>query len=152
MISLLSKGLPRVLAPRLKASILRHSAFFMVQLSHLYKTTGKIRIVERVAISFSMGSSQTRDRTQVSCTVKTALAFISCMCTASRIISNEECRDPFTSVLNWFIALGMYNILHAWHSVLPEIYQGFAKLPINMLCFILLIFLVSLLCIIFRSF
>ena len=28
-------------APQLKASILWHSAFFMVQLSHLYMTTGK---------------------------------------------------------------------------------------------------------------
>ena len=152
MISLLSKGLPRVLAPQLKASILRHSTFFMVQLSHLYMTTGKITIVERVAISFSRGSSQTRDRTQVSCIVKTALPFISCMCRASRIISSEECRDPFTFVLNWFIALGIYNILQAWHSVLPEIYQVFAKPPINMLCFILLSFLVNFLCIVFRSF
>ena len=29
------------LAPQLKASILQHSAFLMVQLSHLYMTTGK---------------------------------------------------------------------------------------------------------------
>ena len=42
LISLLSKGLSRV--PRhhnLKASILEHSAFFIVQLSHPYMTTGK---------------------------------------------------------------------------------------------------------------
>ena len=37
LISLLSKGLSRVL----KAWILRHSAFFIVQLSHPYLTTGK---------------------------------------------------------------------------------------------------------------
>ena len=35
-ISLLSKGLSRVLQHNLKTSILWHSAFFMVQLSHLY--------------------------------------------------------------------------------------------------------------------
>ena len=41
-ISLQSKGLSRVLQHHSsKASILRHSAFFMVQLSHLYMTTGK---------------------------------------------------------------------------------------------------------------
>ena len=37
-ISLQSKGLSRVFS---KASILRHSAFFIVQLSHPYMTTGK---------------------------------------------------------------------------------------------------------------
>ena len=42
LISLLSKGLLRGLQHHsLKASILRHSAFFMVQLSHRYMTTGK---------------------------------------------------------------------------------------------------------------
>ena len=43
LISLLSKELSRVFYNHnLKASILYHSAFFMVQLSHLYMTTGKI--------------------------------------------------------------------------------------------------------------
>ena len=43
LISLLSKGLSRVLQHHsLKASILYHSSFFMVQLSHLYMATGKI--------------------------------------------------------------------------------------------------------------
>ena len=43
MISLLSKGLSSLLLYHsLKASILQHPAFFMVQLSHLYLTTGKI--------------------------------------------------------------------------------------------------------------
>ena len=42
LISLLSKGLSRVLQQHsLKASILWHSAFFMVQLSHLFMTNGK---------------------------------------------------------------------------------------------------------------
>ena len=43
MISLLSKGLSRVFSstPALQIEILQHSAFFMVQLSHLYMTTGK---------------------------------------------------------------------------------------------------------------
>ena len=43
LISLLSKGISRVLSQyhTLKASILWRSAFFMVQLSHLYMTTGK---------------------------------------------------------------------------------------------------------------
>ena len=42
LISLLSKGLSRVFSSTsLKASILWHSAFFMVQLSHPYTTTGK---------------------------------------------------------------------------------------------------------------
>ena len=41
-ISLQSKGLSRVFSNRSsKASILRHSAFFTVQLSHPYMTTGK---------------------------------------------------------------------------------------------------------------
>ena len=44
-----------------KASILRRSAFFIVQLSRPYMTTG-----EWVAISFSRGSSRPRDWTQVS--------------------------------------------------------------------------------------
>ena len=45
LISLLSKGLSRVFFStihNLKASIIRSSAFFMVQLSHSYMTTGKI--------------------------------------------------------------------------------------------------------------
>ena len=44
LISLQSKGLSRVFFSKhhnSKASILQHSAFFMVQLSHLYVTTGK---------------------------------------------------------------------------------------------------------------
>ena len=43
LISLLSKGLSRVFSSttELKASILRHSVFLIVQLSHLYMTTGK---------------------------------------------------------------------------------------------------------------
>ena len=44
LISLQSKGLSRVFSNKSyssKASILRHSAFFMVQLSHPYITTGK---------------------------------------------------------------------------------------------------------------
>ena len=42
MISLLSKGLSSFLQHHCaKASILRHSAFFTVQLSHPYMTTGK---------------------------------------------------------------------------------------------------------------
>ena len=44
LISLLFKGISRVFSSttvRKKASILWHSAFFMVQLSHLYMTTGK---------------------------------------------------------------------------------------------------------------
>ena len=42
LISLLSKGLSGVFSnTSLKASVLRCSGFFMVQLSHAYKTTGK---------------------------------------------------------------------------------------------------------------
>ena len=43
LISLLSKGLSRVFSSTTvqKHQILQHSAFFMVQLSHLYMTTGK---------------------------------------------------------------------------------------------------------------
>ena len=42
LISLQSKGLSRsLLQHNLKASILLHSAFFMIQLSHPYMTTGK---------------------------------------------------------------------------------------------------------------
>ena len=40
-ISLQSKGLSRVFSNSSKASILWHSAFFIVQLSHPYMTTGK---------------------------------------------------------------------------------------------------------------
>ena len=40
-ISLLSKGLSRVFSNISKASILRHSAFFTVQLSYPYMTSGK---------------------------------------------------------------------------------------------------------------
>ena len=40
-ISLQSKGLSRVFSNSSKASILQHSAFFMVQLSHPYMTSGK---------------------------------------------------------------------------------------------------------------
>ena len=46
LISLQSKGLSRVLQHRrLKASILQCSAFFIVQLSHPYMSTGKIKTV-----------------------------------------------------------------------------------------------------------
>ena len=41
LISLLFKGLSRVFASSSKASVLQRSAFFIVQLSHPYKTTGK---------------------------------------------------------------------------------------------------------------
>ena len=43
LISLLSKGFSRVFSSyhSLKTSVLQHSAFFMVQLSHSYMTTGK---------------------------------------------------------------------------------------------------------------
>ena len=43
LISLLSKGLSRVFSRHhsRKESLLQHSAFFMVQLSYLYMTTGK---------------------------------------------------------------------------------------------------------------
>ena len=43
--SLLSKGLSRVQHYSSKASIFQHSAFFMVQLSHPYMTTGKIIVL-----------------------------------------------------------------------------------------------------------
>ena len=46
-ISLQSKGLSRVFSNSSKASILQHSAFFMVQLSHLYMTTGKTIVLTR---------------------------------------------------------------------------------------------------------
>ena len=60
-----------------KAAILRCSAFFIVQLSHPYMTTGKLRfhtvhgvlkarILKWFPMSFSRGSSRPRDRTQVS--------------------------------------------------------------------------------------
>ena len=42
LISLQSKGLSKVLQHNSKTSILPCSAFFMVQISHLYMTTGKI--------------------------------------------------------------------------------------------------------------
>ena len=48
LISLLSKGLSRVFFSKIhnsKASIIRSSAFFMVQLSHPYMTTGKITVL-----------------------------------------------------------------------------------------------------------
>ena len=48
LISLQSKGLSRVFSTlRWKASILRHSAFFIVQLSHPYMTTGKTTALTR---------------------------------------------------------------------------------------------------------
>ena len=43
LISLLSKGLSRLFLNTSKVSVLWHPAFFMVQLSHLYMTTGKIK-------------------------------------------------------------------------------------------------------------
>ena len=48
-ISLYSKGLSRVFSNTTvqKASILRHSAFFIVQLSHPYMITGKIIVLNR---------------------------------------------------------------------------------------------------------
>ena len=50
-----------------KASILQHSAFFTVQVSHPYMTTGKtIALTRRTFIGPLRGSSQSRDRTQVS--------------------------------------------------------------------------------------
>ena len=50
-----------------KASILWHSAFFTVQVSHPYMTTGKTTaLTRRTFIGPLRGSSQPRDRTQVS--------------------------------------------------------------------------------------
>ena len=49
LISLQSMGLSRVSpTPQFKESILWHSAFFMVQLSHLYMTTGKTIALTRM--------------------------------------------------------------------------------------------------------
>ena len=65
LIPLLSKGLSRVIfqCHSWKASILWHSAFFMVLLSHLYKTTGKttaltIRtfVYKVMSLPFNIGS------------------------------------------------------------------------------------------------
>ena len=49
MISMLSKGLSKTLLQyhNSKASILQHSAFFIVQLSHTYMTTGKTKALTR---------------------------------------------------------------------------------------------------------
>ena len=75
MISLLSKELSRVFSNNSsKASVLGHSAYFMVQLSHLYMTTGKtialtiltfvgkvisllFNMLSRLAIAFLQGTS-----------------------------------------------------------------------------------------------
>ena len=46
-ISLQSKGLSRVFSNSLEASILQHSAFFIVQLSHPYMTAGKTIALSR---------------------------------------------------------------------------------------------------------
>ena len=46
-ISLQSKGLSRVISNATKASILQCSAFFMIQLSHPYMTTGKNKALTR---------------------------------------------------------------------------------------------------------
>ena len=52
-VSLLSKGLSRVLQHHSsKASILWHSGFFIVQLSHLYMTTGKTIVVNLASGEF----------------------------------------------------------------------------------------------------
>ena len=54
LISFLSKGLSRVFSKHysLKASILQHLVFFMVQISHLYMTTGKaIALTRRTLVS-----------------------------------------------------------------------------------------------------
>ena len=48
LISLPSKGLSRVFSNSSKASILWYSAFFIVQLSHPYMTTGKIIALTRL--------------------------------------------------------------------------------------------------------
>ena len=51
LISLLPKGLSRVFSSTsLKTSILWHSAFFIVQLSHPYMTTGKTIALDRKSV------------------------------------------------------------------------------------------------------
>ena len=57
-ISLLSKGLSRAFSNNSsKASILRHSAFFIVQLSHPYMTTGKtIALTRRIFVGKVMSA------------------------------------------------------------------------------------------------
>ena len=52
LISLLSMGLSRVQENSLKASVLQCSAFFIVQLSHLYMTTGKTRALTNETYTF----------------------------------------------------------------------------------------------------
>ena len=58
LISLLSKGLSGVLLQHhnLKASILQCSAFFKVQLSHLYMTTGKNHSFDYLDLCWEVGS------------------------------------------------------------------------------------------------
>ena len=46
-ISLQSKGLSRVFSSSSKTSILQHSAFFIIQLSYPYMTTGKTKALTR---------------------------------------------------------------------------------------------------------
>ena len=47
LISLLSKGLSSIFSNTTKASVLRHSAFFIVQLLHPYMTTWKTKTLTR---------------------------------------------------------------------------------------------------------
>ena len=55
LISLLSKGISSLLQHHnLKASVLRRSAFFMVQLSHPYMTTGKTSVGKVMSLLFNM--------------------------------------------------------------------------------------------------
>ena len=62
-ISFQSKGLSRVLQHHSsKASILQHSAFFIVQLSHPYMTTGKILALTRHALPAMKPRARVRER------------------------------------------------------------------------------------------
>ena len=97
-ISFQSKGLSRVFSNTTRASLYRHSAFFIVQLSHLYMTTGKtIALTRQTSVSkvmsllFNMMSSLV-----ITFLLRSKHLLISCLQSPSAVILEHKKIKPVT--------------------------------------------------------
>ena len=97
-ISFQSKGLSRVFSNTTRASLYRHSAFFIVQFSHLYMTTGKtIALTRQTSVSkvmsllFNMMSSLV-----ITFLLRSKHLLISCLQSPSAVILEHKKIKPVT--------------------------------------------------------
>ena len=92
------------------------------------------RILEWVAISFSRGSSQSRDRTQISCTVgrfftiwATTYTYKGLQCSRKNYIQYFVINLHDKTIWKGYLYINMYEYIYT-HT---DIYESFSCIPIN---------------------